>query len=141
MLLACVLVHELLLPPYSQCTGFRKSTVDIRMPFGDMFATAVGSKLDMTLVQEAEEDVGVFYAVSNSDTWVPGSVYDCPSGYHWASTEEGQAYFRGQREGTGAYRPYPPDGEAQPCTLVDGAPSLDLARTPSPPLPSSTSTK
>jgi hypothetical protein len=81
-----------------------------------MFAHGVGSlQLDMTLVEEAEEDVAVFYAVSESNTWIPGSVYDCPSGYHWASTAEGTAYFKGSREGTGAYRSIPPTGA---CTAV-----------------------
>lgn len=32
------------------------------------------------------------------------------SGYHWASTAEGQAYFLGSREGQGAYDRYPPVG-------------------------------
>jgi hypothetical protein len=38
-------------------------------------------------------DSRVFYAVSNHTTWLPGRTYDCPAGYHWASTEEGYRYF------------------------------------------------
>ncbi len=99
-----------------QCTGFRRSTVDIRMPYGDQFPRG-GRELDMSMTLEDSEDVAVFYAVSESATWIPGSVYDCPSGYHWASTAEGQAYFTGQREGTGAYRPFPVDGTSVAVTV------------------------
>lgn len=35
----------------------------------------------------------VLYMVSKSNVWDPSAVYDCPSGYHWASTEEGSRYF------------------------------------------------
>jgi ELWxxDGT repeat protein len=31
----------------------------------------------------------VIYAISKSNTWNKGDVYDCPIGYHWASTAEG----------------------------------------------------
>ena len=92
-----------------QCNGFRRSTVDIRVPFGDQFAHG-GAFVDPALEMLEDGDVAVFYAVSESPTWVPGSVYDCPSGYHWASTVEGQTYFTGQREGTGGYLPFPIDG-------------------------------
>jgi len=35
----------------------------------------------------------VFYAVADATTWVPNQVYDCPAGYHWASTEEALSLF------------------------------------------------
>jgi cysteine-rich repeat protein len=35
----------------------------------------------------------VRYAVSASTTWDPNKKYDCPDGYHWASTAEGNAIF------------------------------------------------
>jgi ELWxxDGT repeat protein len=38
-------------------------------------------------------DQKVFFAVSDSDVWNPQRVYDCPVGYHWASTEEGHRHF------------------------------------------------
>ena len=30
----------------------------------------------------------IYYAISASNTWDPTYVYDCPAGYHWASTDE-----------------------------------------------------
>ena len=48
-----------------QCNSFRQSTFDAR----------------------------VFFAVSDSNVWQPGRLYDCPLGFHWASTEEAHRYF------------------------------------------------
>jgi len=46
----------------------------------------------------------VGYAVSESTTWEPGRVYDCPLGHHWASTEEGLSLFGvGVSDGLPAY--------------------------------------
>jgi hypothetical protein len=30
----------------------------------------------------------IYYAISASNVWDPTYVYDCPAGYHWASTDE-----------------------------------------------------
>ena len=38
-------------------------------------------------------DSRVAFAVSDSNVWVPKRTYDCPAGYHWASTDEGYTYF------------------------------------------------
>ena len=35
----------------------------------------------------------VRYAVSESTTWEPDRTYDCPRGYHWATTAEGYDLF------------------------------------------------
>jgi ELWxxDGT repeat protein len=48
------------------CAGFRASTVDPTIHF----------------------------AVADNTTWVPGQLYDCPPGYHWANTAEGKDLFR-----------------------------------------------
>merc|ERR1712000_233395 len=45
-----------------ECGGFRKSSFDDR----------------------------VFYGVSENNIWDPNRVYECPFGYHWASTAEAQ---------------------------------------------------
>jgi hypothetical protein len=38
-------------------------------------------------------DARVSFAVSQNTTWMPRRAYDCPVGYHWASTAEGYALF------------------------------------------------
>jgi len=35
----------------------------------------------------------VHFAVSDENTWVPRRRYDCPLGFHWATTAEGYALF------------------------------------------------
>jgi len=37
----------------------------------------------------------MYFAVANSSVWDPARVYDCPAGFHWASTEEGYRLFPG----------------------------------------------
>jgi len=37
----------------------------------------------------------VYYAVSESNVWETSRDYDCPYGYHWASTAEAKGYFTG----------------------------------------------
>ena len=44
-------------------------------------------------LRQSSFDPEVFFAVSDSTTWEPDRVYDCPQGYHWASTEEGHRHF------------------------------------------------
>ena len=44
-------------------------------------------------LRQSSFDPEVFFAVSDSTTWKPDRVYDCPQGYHWASTEEGHRHF------------------------------------------------
>ncbi len=36
----------------------------------------------------------IAFAVAKSTTWDSGKQYDCPPGYHWASTAEGENIFR-----------------------------------------------
>jgi ELWxxDGT repeat protein len=43
--------------------------------------------------RQSSFDASVFFAVSNSTQWNPSKTYDCPLGYHWATTEEGYAHF------------------------------------------------
>ena len=43
--------------------------------------------------RQSLSDPDVFYAVSKSNIWNKYRTYTCPSGYHWASTAEGQARF------------------------------------------------
>jgi len=47
---------------------------------------------------------GVFYAVAgaNVNVWEVGREYDCPVGYHWASTAEGEDLFRSDVDWKGA---------------------------------------
>ena len=89
-----------------QCGGFRRSTVDVGPSYTATHHIGIGGELDFN---QSSPDVGVYYAVSASTFWVPAAVYDCPSGYHWASTAEGQQFFTGKPEGTGAFDPYPPN--------------------------------
>lgn len=44
-------------------------------------------------------NTNVYYAVSNSTTWRPDYVYDCPAGFHWADTEEGLAMVEKGQQG------------------------------------------
>ena len=50
--------------------------------------------------RQSSFDSRVSFAVSQSTTWQPERVYDCPAGYHWASTEEGYRYFTSYLDGT-----------------------------------------
>jgi ELWxxDGT repeat protein len=43
--------------------------------------------------RQSSFDSSIFFAVSNNTTWNPSRTYDCPIGYHWATTEEGYAHF------------------------------------------------
>merc|ERR1711871_315854 len=45
-------------------------------------------------------NASVAYAVSESNVWNPDYVYDCPSGYHWADTEEGLAMVETGNQGS-----------------------------------------
>ena len=57
------------------CGGFRQSTYDPR----------------------------VFYAVSKSTTWSKTTVYSCPRGYYWASTQDGKIIFGRNSNWSGVY--------------------------------------
>ena len=57
------------------CGGFRQSTYDPR----------------------------VFYAVSESVTWSTTTVYSCPRGYYWASTQDGKIIFGKNNNWSGVY--------------------------------------
>ena len=112
------------------CDGFRRSTVDITEPFAVGFGVTgigraaargtAGVTVDLSATPSVAvttgsgpadvPDIAAFWTVSNSTVWRPGTVYDCPLGFHWASTAEAQAYFTGTREGTGAYGAPPPEG-------------------------------
>ena len=43
--------------------------------------------------RQSLSDPDVFYAVSKSNVWDKNRTYTCPTGYHWATTAEGQARF------------------------------------------------
>jgi ELWxxDGT repeat protein len=43
--------------------------------------------------RQSSFDARIRFAVSESTVWNPSRNYDCPVGYHWASTEEGYRYF------------------------------------------------
>lgn len=61
------------------CDGFRRSVVDISAPFAAGVGTGIGAaKVDMS--ETPDGDIAVFYTVSESTTWVPAAVYDCPLG-------------------------------------------------------------
>lgn len=53
--------------------------------------------------RQSAVDPSVFFAVSESNLWDPNRVYDCPAGYHWASTQEGRDHFTAMYEN---YRPH-----------------------------------
>jgi len=40
-------------------------------------------------------DPDVYYAVGHGNVWDKTKVYECPAGFHWASTEEGNTRFPG----------------------------------------------
>jgi ELWxxDGT repeat protein len=42
--------------------------------------------------KQTATDPNVFLAVAFSTVWTPTTVYDCPTGFHWASTEEGRQW-------------------------------------------------
>eukprot|EP00501_MAST-03F_sp_TOSAG23-6_P001637 GSMAST32.ASY1.ANO1.1704.1 assembled CDS len=44
--------------------------------------------------RKSDSHSDVWYAVSASTTWDPDRSYDCPLGYHWATTAEADARFR-----------------------------------------------
>ena len=50
--------------------------------------------------RQSSFDTKVFFAVSDSTTWNPKRRYDCPLGYHWATTEEGHRHFTTMRMDT-----------------------------------------
>ena len=43
--------------------------------------------------RQSTYDRQVFYAVSESNTWSKTTVYLCPCGYYWASTQDGIRIF------------------------------------------------
>lgn len=43
--------------------------------------------------RQSSFDPEVYFAVSETTTWVPARVYDCPTGYHWATTAEAHQRF------------------------------------------------
>jgi len=45
----------------------------------------------------------VRFAVSKSSTWNKAKKYECPKGYHWASTAEGKALFLGKKNSDDVY--------------------------------------
>ncbi|KAJ1411415.1 hypothetical protein B484DRAFT_183016 [Ochromonadaceae sp. CCMP2298] len=50
--------------------------------------------------RQSSFDSRVAFAVAQETAWLPQRVYDCPQGYHWASTEEGYRYFTSYAEST-----------------------------------------
>ncbi|XP_062512291.1 roundabout homolog 1-like [Corticium candelabrum] len=53
--------------------------------------------------RQSTYDRSVRYAVSLSNVWDKSKIYDCPFGYHWASTEEGQKIFKNYGNKSGVY--------------------------------------
>jgi hypothetical protein len=51
-------------------------------------ASGAYSNVDRTLHTGGSFTQHVYYAVAASNVWDPTYVYDCPAGYHWASTDE-----------------------------------------------------
>ena len=49
--------------------------------------------------RQSTYDQQVYFAVSESTYWDPTRTYDCPYGYHWASTDEGYAHFTSHADG------------------------------------------
>ena len=43
--------------------------------------------------RQSSFDPEVYFAVAETTTWEPDRVYDCPTGYHWATTAEGHQRF------------------------------------------------
>ena len=43
--------------------------------------------------RQSLSDPDVYYAISKSNVWDKNRTYTCPSGFHWATTAEGQARF------------------------------------------------
>jgi len=52
--------------------------------------------------KQSEYHPRVYYAVSKSNKWDIKRVYDCPVGYHWASTAEGNAIFGNNKAQSGS---------------------------------------
>ena len=44
-------------------------------------------------LRQSTWDEDVYFAVSQSNVWSIGDVYEAPEGFHWATTAEGQAIF------------------------------------------------
>ena len=53
--------------------------------------------------RQSTYDRSVRYAVSLSDSWDKSKIYDCPVGYHWASTDEGRKIFKNNNNKSGVY--------------------------------------
>jgi hypothetical protein len=53
--------------------------------------------------RQSTYDSSVYYAVSYSSTWEKDRFYSCPTGHHWASTEEGRAIFQNNNHWSGIY--------------------------------------
>ena len=53
--------------------------------------------------RQSTYDKSVRYAVSLSDGWDKSKIYDCPVGYHWASTDEGRKIFKSNPNKSGIH--------------------------------------
>jgi hypothetical protein len=56
--------------------------------------------------RQSSFDSRVFFAVSEDNVWEPDRTYDCPTGYHWASTEEAFHLFPAANDESGEERVY-----------------------------------
>jgi ELWxxDGT repeat protein len=74
------------------CSGFRKSSLSIQTDSKGTTTSTIDiggySNMDRTKNDGGDFVQEVYYAVSASNIWDPNYVYDCPAGYHWASTDE-----------------------------------------------------
>ena len=97
------------------CSGFRQSTtVTSRVWQAEQASQTSTRRLDRGRATRHAQAWGsgvrdVRFAVSKATVWLPERVYDCPSGYEWASTVQGQALFPG-----------PADGATRPLTAESG---------------------
>ena len=53
-------------------------------------------------LRQSSFDSSVIFAVSNATVWEKSRVYDCPNGYHWASTAEAMKLFPSTHGGASA---------------------------------------
>ena len=53
--------------------------------------------------RQSDWDLRVYYAVARKSLYDPSIPYQCPDGYHWASTAEGLALFTGADQGEAYY--------------------------------------
>ena len=56
--------------------------------------------------KQSEYNPLVYYAVSKSNVWDKNKIYECPEGFHWASTAEASEIFKENKDSSGKYLYY-----------------------------------